>query len=158
MKRKLHYLLIIPLFMLAQSCTKSVLSPGYDQVDGSQIVGSWYLNEAAQNSGGGWNYFKTGLEKGVFTFYGNGAASYDDGYNQMDGTWSIVTLSAGYYDRYGSDHSDLHQSFRLRLYDSYTNNSVTLDFDDIYFGGGALTGTSYTNNTISRYVFYRYNR
>jgi hypothetical protein len=156
MKKLLLLLFAVPALLLMQSCGKAVSAPAYNQVDVSQIVGSWYLSEASQSSGGNWNSFRTGLENGVFTFYGNGAATYDDGYNHMEGTWAIVTVSDGYYDQYGVFHSDLHDSFRLRLYDPNTRNSINLTFDDIFATGGQLTGTSYSGNTLSRYVFYRY--
>ncbi|MBV9986823.1 MAG: hypothetical protein JO301_04040 [Chitinophagaceae bacterium] len=158
MKKLLLLLFAFPALLLMQSCSKAVSSPAYTQVDVSQIVGSWYLNEASEVSGGTWNTFKTGLEKGIFTFYENGAAVYDDGFNHMEGTWTIVTVSDGYYDQYGVFHADLHESFRVRLFDPNTRNSINLSFDEFSATGGMLTGTSYVGHTVTRYVFYRYIR
>lgn len=153
MKRMLPYLFVIPVLLFA-GCKKGIWVA--DRPFGvSDITGRWYLAEAAQNSGGGWRYMNTGLEKGTFSFYGNGAARYEDGYNIMTGTWDIFTLSDGYYDRYGDYYHDTHQAFRVRVYDSYTNNSVELYFDNIVTVGSSLIGTSYNGGTISRYVFDR---
>ena len=148
----LLFLFVAPV-LLFTSCTKSINEPGRSY--STDITGSWYLAEAAESAGNGWNVFSTGLEKGTFTFFGDGSARYDDGYNKMTGTWTIVTLSDGYYDRYGVFHSELHDSFRLHLRDSYTNNSVDLYFDDIIVASGNLIGTSYNGHTVNRYIFNR---
>lgn len=149
----LPYLFVVPVLLFA-SCKKGVWVP--DRPFGpADITGRWYLAEAAQNNGGGWNYVKTGLEKGTFSFYSSGAARYEDGYNIMTGTWDIFTLSDGYYDRYGDYYTNVHQAFRVRVFDSYTNNSVELYFDNIVSSGGNLIATSYNGRTVSRYIFAR---
>ncbi|NCI47954.1 hypothetical protein [Sediminibacterium soli] len=153
MKRMLPYLLVIPVLLFA-SCKKGVWVP--DRSFGvTDVTGNWYIAEAAQNSGSGWSYINTGLERGTFSFYGNGAARYEDNYNVMTGNWDIMTLSDGYYDRYGDYHQDVHQAFRVRVYDSYTNNSVDLYFDNIVSTGNSLVATSYNGRTITRYIFDR---
>jgi hypothetical protein len=63
-----------------------------------QLVGSWVLNDASKGNASGWQPLYTGLENGVFTFYTNGGASYDDGYHLYQGNLSITTVSSGYYD------------------------------------------------------------
>ena len=156
MKRWLPYLLIVSVLILAQSCSKGVLEPGDRQVRGSDITGTWVLSETADYSGSGWRYYNTGLEKGVFTFYNNGGASYDDGYNQMTGRWGIFSSSEGYYDQYGRYRTDLHQSFRVNVDDRFTNNSINLEFDEIEVTYNNIIATSYDGRIISRYIFRRY--
>ena len=151
MKKYLLYLPLILILFLAQSCRKGVLVPLEPPV-----AGSWILSESSQSSGNGWYYFNTGLEDGVFDFYSNGAARYDDGYSLMKGSWSIHTVRGGYYDQYGNYYNDLHDSFEVHVYDSYTNGSVDLYFDDVVFTGNKIIATNYNGNTISRYIFRRY--
>ena len=155
MKKLLPYLLVVGVLFLTQSCTKGILVPDRGTRT-SDMTGSWYLSESMQTTGGSWTYFKTGLEKGVFNFYGSGNARYEDGYNVMTGYWNLLQLSDGYYDRYGDYHYELHEGFKLHVYDSYSNNSVDLYFDDIETTGNNIIGTSYNGHVISRYVFSRY--
>lgn len=156
MKKLLPYLFITAVLFLAQSCSKGILEPDGRNVRGSDITGSWVLSETADYSGSGWRYYNTGLERGVFTFYNNGAAAYDDGYSQMTGGWGIFTSSEGYYDQYGRYRNDLHQAFRINVEDRFTNNSINLQFDNIEVSFNRLIATSYDGRTISRYIFIRY--
>jgi len=151
MKKWLPYLIGIFIIVLAQSCSKGVIVPNR-----TNISGSWVLSESSQNNGNSWHYFNTGLEAGVFTFYNNGAAKYDDGFNLMNGSWDIRTVSTGYYDQYGSYYSDLHEMFEMHVNDGYTHNSIDLYFDDILVTGNSIIATSYNGNTISKYIFRRY--
>ena len=154
MKKFLPYLLAVSVLFFAQSCTKGVLVPdGHGRY--TDVSGNWYLSETMQSNGSGWTSFRTGLEKGTFSFYNSGNARYEDGYNVMTGSWNLLSLSDGYYDRYGNYHHELHEGFKLHVYDSYTNNSIDLYFDDIVVTGGNIIGTSYNGHTISRYIFSR---
>jgi len=151
MKKYLRYLPLLAIFIFAQGCTKHVIVP-----EDAPVRGSWVLSESSKNSGNGWYYFSTGLEDGVFDFYNDGTAKYDDGYNLMTGSWNIHTISAGYYDEYGTYYNDLHDSFEVHVYDNYTHGSVNLYFDDVRFTGNKIIGTNYSGNTISKYIFARY--
>ena len=151
MKKWLPYLFGVFIVLFAQGCSKGVIVPNR-----SYITGSWVLSESSQNNGFGWHYFNTGLEGGVFSFYNNGAAKFDDGYNLMNGSWDIRTVSSGYYDQYGTYYSDLHEMFEMHVNDQYTHNSVDLYFDDILVTGNSIIATNYNGNTISRYIFSRY--
>ncbi|GAC1437941.1 MAG: hypothetical protein NVSMB63_00630 [Sediminibacterium sp.] len=114
------------------------------------------MTESAQNSGYGWRYFNSGLEKGVFDFYSNGTARYDDGYNLMQGSWSSRIIVGSYYDQYGNYYNDSHQAFELHVYDNYTKGSIDLLFDDIVVYGNSIIATNYNGSYISRYIFKRY--
>lgn len=151
MKKYLRYVPLLVAFLFFQSCVKSVPGPVIIPVSGS-----WVLNESSQNNGNGWHYFNTGLEAGVFHFYNDGTAKYDDGNILMRGSWDIRSVSSGYYDRNGNYYNDLHQSFEVHMYDSYTHASADLYFDDVIFTGNQIIATNYTGGMISRYVFDRY--
>lgn len=155
MKKWLPYLIFAGVLIFAESCSKGVLTPDA-QLNGNDITGSWVLTETADNNGSGWNYYKTGLERGVFTFYANGSAQFDDRYNPLTGVWDIITLSAGYYDQFGNYHNDLHQTFRVHVEDRYGNNCIDLYFDDISITNSSIIGTSYNGHTVTRYIFSRY--
>ena len=151
MKKVLRYLPLLAVLFFAQGCVKSVLVS-----DIPPISGSWVLAESSKSSGNGWYYFNTGLESGVFDFYNNGSAKYDDGYNLMKGSWNIRSSSSGYYDQYGTYFSDVHESFEIHVYDNYTHGSADLYFDDVVFTGGRIIATNYNGGIISRYIFKRY--
>jgi len=153
MKRSLRYLPLLFILIFAQSCVKAVISPVGLSVP---VTGSWVLSESSQTNGYGWHYFNTGLENGVFHFYNDGSAKFDDGYNLMRGSWIVRNVSSGYYDRYGNYYNDLHQSFEVHVYDSYTHGSADLYFDDVVFTGNQLVATNYSGGMISRYIFSRY--
>jgi hypothetical protein len=156
MKKLLPCLFVIGIVLVAQSCTKGILVPDRS-ARVMDITGSWYLSETMQSAGGSsWTYYRTGLEKGVFDFYGNGGARYEDDYNVMTGYWNLLQLTDGYYDRYGDYHYEVHQGFKMHVYDNSTNNSIDLYFDDIVTTGGNIIGTSYNGHTITRYVFSRF--
>lgn len=143
--------MLITLLFLTQSCVKTVV--GTTQ---PPVAGSWVLSESSRSSGNGWYYFNTGLENGVFRFYNNGTAEYDDGYNFMRGSWRIRTIRSGYYDQYGNYYNDLHDSFEIHVYDPVTAGSADLLFDDITYTGSRLIATNYNGYTIARYTFRRY--
>ena len=151
MKKWLPFSFGLILMIMAQSCSKTMVGPNR-----SNIAGTWVLSESTQNNGYGWHYVNTGLENGVFSFYNNGAARFDDGYNLMNGNWNIELVSTGYYDQYGTYYSDLHEMWEMHVNDALTHNSLDLYFDDIYVTGSRIIATSYQGNTISKYVFSRY--
>ena len=151
MKKSLRYLPLLFILFFAQSCVKTVVVP-----DNAPLAGSWVLSESAKNNGNGWYYFNTGLENGVFDFYNDGSAKYDDGYNLMRGSWNIQTIVSGYYDQYGNYYNDAHQSFEIHVYDNLTHGSAELYFDDVLFTGNKIIATNYNGNIIARYIFRRY--
>ena len=135
---------------LLSSCVKSV-----DLVSGP-IVGSWVLTDAAKGNATGWKPLYTGLENGVFTFYTNGGAVYDDGYTIFQGSWAITPVSTGYYDYYGNYYTDYHDAMQVSLRSS-VGGTINLYFDDINFNSNNyFTGTYYRNYSIERYGFRRY--
>jgi hypothetical protein len=151
MKRSLRYIpLLLLILFVAQGCTKSVI------IADVPVAGTWTLNESYQSTGNGWRAVSTGLEGGVFNFYNSGSAEYDDGYNLMSGNWNIRRVLSGFYDEYGTYYNELHDSFEVHVYDSYTHGSVDLYFDDVRFTGNKIIATNYNGGIISKYIFRRY--
>jgi hypothetical protein len=152
MKTVLQSLLtfIICSFLLT-SCGKNV------GVVADPIVGSWVLTDAAKGNANGWRPLYTGFENGVFTFYANGSASYDDGFIKYQGSWIISSSTTGYYDYYGNYYTDFHDALQVRLREFSTNSSINLYFEDVNFNSGNyFTATYYNNFSIERYGFSRY--
>lgn len=151
MKRTLHLIAILFLFtFFFSSCVKSV------EVFNDPIVGSWVLNDASKGNANVWRPLYTGLENGVFTFYNNGGATYDDGYNLYQGSWFINTVSSGYYDYYGTYFIDYHDTMEVRLR-SANGSVINLYFDDVNFNNANyFSATYYHNFFVERYGFIRY--
>lgn len=141
---------VMLLFSLA-SCTKVVVGPGQ-----ASVTGSWILTESTRSDGYSWQYFNSGVERGVFDFYGNGIAEYNHGYTSMHGNWYTRFVSSGYYDRYGNYYSDSHQSMEIHVSDRYGGGSINLFFDDVIVTGNELIATYYDGHYIQRYIFRRY--
>ncbi len=141
---------VAALALFASSCRKEIVIPV------QPLQGSWILVQASQNDGGNWQPFYTGLESGVFYFYSNGSAAYDDGHLTLNGNWFTGTSSAGYYDENGNYYTDLHQTLEVHLRDYYSNSSVNMVFDDIKLYGDHLVANNYNNGVVERYDFSRY--
>ncbi len=152
MKTLLH-LLVIALFAVCfASCVKTIEVP---QPVADPLTGSWVLNGAAENYGNGWSSFNAGIS-GVFTFYANGGAQYDDSYSLLQGNWYRYTQSGGYYDEYGNYYTDVHDAFQVQVSNS-TGGSLDLYFDDITFNGSnEFIATYYNGKGIEKYIFDRY--
>ncbi len=154
MKTILRTSLFAILIFSFSSCVKTYEAPPV--VVSDPLAGSWYLYDASESYGNGWYPFNAHIN-GVFSFYSNGSAQYDDGYNLMQGDWYTADASEGYYDRYGNYYTNPHTTFSTSL---NGGNGATLDlyFDDIVFSGNSeFTGTYYTGKSIERYIFYRNN-
>ena len=136
---------------LLSSCVKTVVGTVNDP-----IVGSWVLSDASTGNANGWKPLYTGLENGVFTFYTNGSAVYDDGFTTFLGSWAITTVSTGYYDYYGNYYTDYHDAMQVSLRSS-GGSTINLYFDDVNFNNNNyFTGTYYRNYSVERYSFKRY--
>lgn len=143
-------LLFTTLIIFLTGCTKTVIDAGP-----RSIAGTWVVSDAARYDRYGWQYFRSGLEDGVFDFYRNGSAEYDDGYNLMRGSWRIITVIGGYYDQYGNYYDRAHDVWEVNVYDSYTRASVDMYFDDIAVYNNRIVATNYNGTYISRYTFRR---
>ena len=134
------------------SCIKTVEVPQTPATN--PITGSWIITDAAENNGTGWYAFDPGIN-GIFTFYSDGSAEYDDGYSFLQGNWNIYTQTTGYYDEYGNYYTGAHQTFQVQ---TGSNSGVSLDLylEDISFvNRNAFIGTYYNGKGIEKYTFSR---
>ncbi len=151
MKSVLRISFILLLSAALFGCTKTIVVTPVNPLEGT-----WILTDAAEADAYGWYPIVTGLESGSFSFYGNGTAQYYDGHFNMRGTWTLGTQAGGYYDEYGNYYNGVHQFMEVHLYDSYSNSSIDLYFDNVEFRGNRFAATYFNNGYISRYRFSRY--
>jgi hypothetical protein len=136
--------------VLLTSCSKVVIS------NQEPIVGSWVLTDAAHKDQYGWYTINTGIERGVFTFYNSGRATYTERGVTMEGNWYIRTTGGGYYDEYGDYYTNTHQSLEVHVSDYYGDDAIDMEFDHVRFRGNNFVATNYNNNYIERFTFGRY--
>ena len=135
------------------SCVKTVETPQPPAAD--PITGSWIIIDAAEYDAGGWYAFDPGTA-GVFTFYNNGTAQYDDGYSLLQGNWDSYTQTGGYYDAYGNYYTNAHEVFQVQA-SGNGGGSIDLYFDDISFvNRNTFIGTYYNGKGVEKYTFSRY--
>jgi hypothetical protein len=120
------------------------------------LAGSWVLTDAAHKDSYGWYTVNTGIEQGVFNFYNNGRARYTENGTTLEGTWSIQTLTTGYYDEYGIYFTNTHQGLSIHVSNYYGDDTIDMYFDNVKIYANSFVGTNYTNNYIGRYKFSRY--
>ncbi len=148
-----RFALALLIAVAVTSCVKNVDVPQQPAVN--PITGTWMITDAAENDGSGWYSFDPGID-GVFTFYSNGGAEYDDGYSFLQGSWNSHTQTGGYYDAYGNYYTDAHQTFEVQA-GSNNGGAIDLYFDDISFvNRNAFIGTYYNGKGIEKYTFSRY--
>jgi hypothetical protein len=131
-------------------CSKAIF------YDDEPLTGSWVLTEAAHKDAYGWYPVTTGVERGVFTFYSNGTARYEENGVVMHGSYQLYYNTGGYYDEYGNYYSDRHQSLQVNLTDGYSDDNIDMYFENVRIGSNRFVATNYNNNYIERYRFSRY--
>lgn len=145
---KKNLLLFIAIVLLFSSCTKVLINSE------DRLMGSWVLLYAEKQRLFSETTITTGYEEGVFYFYENGEAVYDDGFDVMRGNWRLRWLNDGYYDNDGNYHSESRQVFSLHLVDFQTNRVLDWDFDDSWFTNrDRFTARYYSYSYQYRYVF-----
>jgi hypothetical protein len=145
-----RFLLFSTLIVFLSSCSQTVIVP-----EQRSIAGTWVLSEASRSDGFGWQYFRSALEEGVFDFYRNGDAEYEDGYSLMRGTWRIRTVAGGYYDQHGNYHDRVHDIWEVNVRDPYNRTSIDMFFDEIVVYNDRIIATHYDGYYIQRYIFRR---
>lgn len=143
-------LLFSTLIILFSSCSKIGIAPATRSMEGT-----WVLSDASRSNGYGWQYFHSGLEDGIFDFYRNGRAEYDDGYHRMKGSWRIRTVIGGYYDQHGYYYDRAHDTWEVRVFDNYTGGSIDMYFDEVAVYNNRIVATHYDGYFILRYTFRR---
>lgn len=147
---KRHLLLLLAITVLLGSCTKVVLT------DQNRISGRWVLLYAEKQNNYGTSTVYTGFENGLFYFYENGGAEYEDAVGPLRGSWSARRVNDGYYDSHGDYHNGSRQLFDLYLADYQGYPVLDWKFDDSWFSGSNRFIATYdTYNYTYRYVFAR---
>lgn len=141
---------LLAAFLISSCSKKDVVVPQ------NPIVGSWVLTNADQSDASGWTPFYTGLETGVFYFYANGTAEYDDGNVVQQGTWYMPAVTGPYYDENGNYQNSYHNSLQIHLTDAYTHSAVDMNFDYVSFVGNRFTATYDNGSSTERYFFSSY--
>ncbi len=147
----------ILIFALASfsSCLKVVDVPA--QQTGSRLAGSWIVSAADENSGYGWQPFSPEYAHGVFQFYDPGSSKYIDGNVVFTGSWFVSNTNNSYYDENGSFYTGNHKAFETQMTDTYTGNTLFLNFDYITFvNSNVFVTTYYDGKYVERVTFSRY--
>jgi len=142
--------LLITIASVAASCSKVVVDVQ------PTITGSWVLTDAAQKDAYGWYTVNTGVENGVFYFYNNGRAKYVENGTTLDGTWSMRSITTGYYDEFGVYFTNSHQDLSIHVSNYYGDDVIDMYFDNVKVYNNSFVATNYNNNSIGRYRFSRY--
>lgn len=149
MKSIIRISLVLLAAFTFNSCTKIIFE------NDEPLAGSWILTDAAHKDVYGWYPVTTGVERGVFTFYRSGSATYTEGRVTLRGTWRIYYTSGGYYDEYGNYYYDSHPSLEVNLSDGYGDN-INMYFDNVRIYANRFVATNYNSHYIERYRFSRY--
>jgi hypothetical protein len=142
--------LSIAIAALTASCSKVVVDVQ------PTITGSWILTNAAQKDAYGWYTVNTGVENGIFYFYNNGRARYVENGTTLEGTWSMRTMTTGYYDEFGVYFTNSHQDLSIHVSNYYGDDTIDMYFDNVNIYPNSFVATNYNNNSIGRYKFSRY--
>lgn len=152
MKPLVRILLFSLTAFLFASCYKTVDAP---MPAADPLAGAWYISDAAEYNGSGWYHFDPGIT-GVLTFYTDGGAEYDDGYEYMQGQWYRYIQTGGYYDEWGNYYNNEHEAFQVQVSNN-AGGSLDLYFDDISFSGyNRFVATYYNGRSVEKYIFSRY--
>jgi hypothetical protein len=152
MKTALSLSSILLIAICFTSCTKTIEIS--TPPPSHSVSGSWYVSNASYLGNNGWYNFDAGLP-GVFTFYNDGAAQYEDNIGTMQGDWYSNIITTSYYDEYGNYQTNSHNDFSVSVSDN--SGYINLAFDDISFAGNnQFIATYYDGKSIQRYTFTRY--
>ncbi len=122
----------------------------------NRLEGRWRLVAIERINFLSWRSVQNDYREGLFTFFNNGAAVYDDDPVQMNGSWHMRKHRAGYYDNDGEWRTDQRIDFDLELYDFSENRVLKLYFDQLIFRGRDRFLAEYrTPNYRYRYDFRR---
>lgn len=140
---------IITSFMILTGCSK------WDPE--VKLEGNWKLNDVVKRRFLNNDHLLTGYEQGVFSFFGNGTATYKDTSLNMSGSWNMYYQDRGYYDSNGNWHQQNNLVLRIRLVDFSANRFIDWEFDEIQFkrSSDRLDGFIYSASSSYQYSFRR---
>jgi len=122
MSRPLLLLCIAVLFL--SSCAKKIED---------HIIGEWRLDESYRKEFIGRDYFQTGYEDGIFTFFESGSATYVDNNDTLSGYWKtdFYTRWQDYVD--DDEGTDRYKYLEIYLVNFNRNKLINWKFDNFVF-------------------------
>ena len=118
-----------------------------------RIQGDWRLDKSYKKDFLSRDYFQTGYEEGIFTFYENGTAGYTSLTDTLMGYWE-----AGFYTTYNGNGDGKREKFlRINLVNYQTNRLFVLDLDEFHYKNGyhCIKGTEHSYGRDRVYEFVR---
>lgn len=114
-------------------CTAALLLSSCAKTIEDHIIGEWKLDESYRKELFGKDYFQTGYEDGIFTFYESGMARYINNQDTLSGYWK-----SDFYTRwqdYADDDNDTerYKYLEIHLANYNRNKVVEWRFDNFNF-------------------------
>jgi hypothetical protein len=121
------FLLFLPIAILLSSCARIIED---------HLIGEWKLDVSYRKELIGRDYFQTGFEDGVFSFFESGIATYTSSQDTLSGYWR-----SDFYTRwqdYADDDDDTERYKYLELYLANFNRNKVINwkFDNFNFKNG----------------------
>jgi hypothetical protein len=132
MNPKFYPLFILLISTLLSSCKKWLPE--------NRIVGNWKLIDIEKRRPFNNETLTSGYERGTFTFYENGTASFSDTSGSMNGNWNMRTEQHGYYDSDGNWQTQNRTVLIVKMYNFNNNKVIDWYFDEVQFrsSGGRM--------------------
>jgi len=126
MRRNL--LLLLPVVLFISSCGKSLED---------RLIGNWRIESSYRRVFLGRDYFQTGYENGIFTFYENGDAAFISSTDTLNGTWRADNYSGNYYNYDNGNWENRGMRYlRIKLFNFTRNRFIDWEFDNFSFKNG----------------------
>lgn len=97
------------------------------------MIGEWKLDVSYKKILFDRDYFQTGYEDGIFTFFESGAATYVSNLDTLSGYWRSDFWSRSRYDASGELKTERLKNLELYLVDFTRNKIIDWKFDDFNF-------------------------
>lgn len=97
------------------------------------LIGEWKLDVSYRKELFGRDYFQTGYENGIFTFFESGAATWVSNQDTLSGYWKSDFWSRPRLDASGELRTERLKYLELYLADFTRNKIINWKFDDFKF-------------------------
>jgi len=151
MKRIIHATLLLTAAVAFASCSKVAVI-----IEPVTVTGSWVVTDASRQDAHSSYSISSGVENGVFHFYNDGSAEYDEQGTRLTGTWNYQTVYSGYYDAYGKYYNGAHKVLSINVSNYAGTDQINMDLDVANLYSDSFVGTTYTNSYVDFYQFRRY--
>lgn len=119
--------------ILLFSITVIILSSCAKRIE-DRLIGEWKLDVTYKKELFGRDYFQTGYEDGVFTFFESGTASYTSSQDTLSGYWKSDFWSRARYDATTNEtKTERLKYLEIYLADFSRNKIINWKFDDFNF-------------------------